>query len=66
MRAPPRRWETGPVAEADCGGSSRFDDHPVDLGRFIAAVSGGDLPAARAMIPYSLQDRWPSATLAGC
>jgi pimeloyl-ACP methyl ester carboxylesterase len=40
----------------DCGLSSRFDDHPVDVGRLIAAVSRGDIPAARAMIPYSLQD----------
>ena len=40
----------------DCGLSTRFDDHPVDMGRFIAAVSGGDIPAARAMVPYSLQD----------
>jgi pimeloyl-ACP methyl ester carboxylesterase len=40
----------------DCGLSSRFDDHPVDMGRLIAAVSGGDIHAARAMIPYSLQD----------
>jgi pimeloyl-ACP methyl ester carboxylesterase len=40
----------------DCGLSSRFDDHPVDMGQFIAAVSGGDIPAAQVMIPYSLQD----------
>jgi pimeloyl-ACP methyl ester carboxylesterase len=40
----------------DCGLSSRFEDHPVDMDRFVAAVSGGDIPAARAMIPYSLQD----------
>jgi pimeloyl-ACP methyl ester carboxylesterase len=40
----------------DCGLSSRFDDHPVDVGRFIAAVRGGDLPAAQAMVPYSLGD----------
>ncbi len=40
----------------DCGLSSRFDDHPVDMGRLIATVSSGDIPAARAMIPYSLQD----------
>jgi pimeloyl-ACP methyl ester carboxylesterase len=32
----------------DCGLSTRFDDHPVD--------SRADLPAARAMLPYSLQD----------
>jgi pimeloyl-ACP methyl ester carboxylesterase len=40
----------------DCGLSTRFDDHPVDVGRFIAAVRSGDIPAARAMVPYSLHD----------
>jgi pimeloyl-ACP methyl ester carboxylesterase len=40
----------------DCGLSSRFDDYPVDLGRLIAAVSRGDIAAARAMVPYSLRD----------
>ncbi|MFD8423083.1 alpha/beta fold hydrolase [Streptomyces sp. NPDC059466] len=40
----------------DCGLSTRFDDHPVDMGRFIGAVSSGDLPTARAMVPYTLQD----------
>ena len=40
----------------DCGLSTKFDDHPVDMGRFIAAVSSGDLSSARAMVPYTLQD----------
>lgn len=40
----------------DCGLSTRFDDHPVDAGRLIAAVSQGDTAAAQAMIPYSLRD----------
>jgi pimeloyl-ACP methyl ester carboxylesterase len=40
----------------DCGLSTTFDDHPVDVGRLIAAVSRGDIAAARAMLPYSLQD----------
>ncbi|MFF7469664.1 alpha/beta fold hydrolase [Streptomyces sp. NPDC008092] len=40
----------------DCGLSSRFDDHPVDVGRFVAAVSSGDVPAAVAMVPYGLRD----------
>ncbi|MYV45572.1 alpha/beta hydrolase [Streptomyces sp. SID2888] len=40
----------------DCGLSTTFDDHPVDMGAFIAAVSSGDLPAALAMIPYRLLD----------
>lgn len=40
----------------DCGLSTRFDDRPVDLGAFIAAVSTGDLAAAQAMAPYSLRD----------
>jgi pimeloyl-ACP methyl ester carboxylesterase len=40
----------------DCGLSTRFDDHPVDIGQFIAAVRSGDIPAAQAMVPYSLGD----------
>ena len=40
----------------DCGLSTRFDDRPVDVGRFVAAVRSGDIPAARAMVPYSLGD----------
>ncbi|MBO1334522.1 alpha/beta fold hydrolase [Streptomyces sp. VRA16 Mangrove soil] len=40
----------------DCGLSTKFDEHPVDMGRFIAAVSTGDVPAARAMVPYTLRD----------
>ncbi|WP_433890506.1 alpha/beta fold hydrolase [Streptomyces sp. CA-111067] len=40
----------------DCGLSTRFDDRPVDIGEFIAAVSSGDIPAALAMIPYRLLD----------
>ncbi len=40
----------------DCGLSTKFNDHPVDLGAFIAAVSSGDIPAAQAMAPYSLRD----------
>ena len=40
----------------DSGLSTRFDQHPVDVGQFIAAVRGGDLDAARAMVPYSLRD----------
>ncbi|MFC9975760.1 alpha/beta fold hydrolase [Spirillospora sp. NPDC127200] len=40
----------------DCGLSTRFDGHPVDMGRFIAAVSSGDVPSALAMVPYGLRD----------
>ncbi|MEU9024294.1 alpha/beta hydrolase [Actinomadura sp. NPDC048394] len=40
----------------DCGLSTRFDDHPVDMGGFIDAVSSGDLASAIAMVPYRLQD----------
>ncbi|MFB7630303.1 alpha/beta fold hydrolase [Streptomyces sp. NPDC056149] len=40
----------------DCGLSTTFDDRPVDVGRFIAAVGSGDLAAARAMVPYTLAD----------
>ncbi|MZD07240.1 alpha/beta fold hydrolase [Streptomyces sp. SID5785] len=40
----------------DCGLSTGFDAHPVDMGEFIAAVSSGDLEAAIAMVPYRLTD----------
>lgn len=40
----------------DCGLSTKFDDHPVDMGRFISAVSSGDISSALAMVPYTLQD----------
>ncbi len=40
----------------DSGLSSKFDDRPVDVGRFVAAVRAGDIAAAHAMVPYSLQD----------
>jgi pimeloyl-ACP methyl ester carboxylesterase len=40
----------------DSGLSTKFDDHPVDMGAFIAAVRSGDIAAAQAMAPYSLQD----------
>ncbi|MFF4244853.1 alpha/beta fold hydrolase [Streptomyces sp. NPDC001822] len=40
----------------DSGLSTKFHDHPVDTREFIAAVSSGDIPAARAMAPYGLHD----------
>ncbi|OIJ65384.1 alpha/beta fold hydrolase [Streptomyces mangrovisoli] len=40
----------------DTGLSTRFDDHPVDVGRFVAAVTSGDLATAVAMVPYRLED----------
>jgi pimeloyl-ACP methyl ester carboxylesterase len=40
----------------DCGLSTKFDDRPVDIGAFIAAVRNGDIAAAQAMAPYSLGD----------
>ena len=40
----------------DCGLSTKLDDHPVDLGAFIAAVTSGDTDRALAMAPYSLRD----------
>ncbi|WP_329579212.1 alpha/beta fold hydrolase [Streptomyces sp. NBC_01361] len=40
----------------DCGLSTKFDEHPVDMGRFIAAVSSGDIASALAMVPYALMD----------
>lgn len=40
----------------DGGLSTRWDEHPVDMGAFIAAVGSGDIPAAQRMIPYRLSD----------
>src|SRR4051794_5131433 len=40
----------------DCGLSTKFDDHPVDLMDLITAVTSGDLDRALAMAPYSLRD----------
>jgi len=40
----------------DCGMSTKMDEHPLDLGEFIAAVTSGDLDRAFAMAPYSLRD----------
>ncbi|MGW3088440.1 alpha/beta fold hydrolase [Streptomyces sp. NPDC001108] len=40
----------------DCGLSTRFDDRPVDMARFVRTVSAGDIPEALAMAPYSAQD----------
>ncbi|MFF9347046.1 alpha/beta fold hydrolase [Streptomyces sp. NPDC014734] len=40
----------------DCGLSTKFDDHPVDIGRFVEAVTSGDISSALSMVPYTLQD----------
>ncbi|MFD7493600.1 alpha/beta fold hydrolase [Streptomyces sp. NPDC059832] len=40
----------------DCGLSTKFDDHPVDVGRFTDTVSSGDVASALAMVPYTLKD----------
>ncbi len=40
----------------DCGMSTKMDEHPLDLGEFIAAVTSGDLDRAFSMAPYSLRD----------
>lgn len=40
----------------DCGLSTKFEDHPVDMGEFIATLRSGDIPAALAMAPYRLTD----------
>ena len=40
----------------DCGLSTKLDEHPVDLGDFITAVTSGDFDRALAMAPYSLRD----------
>ncbi|MCX4734333.1 alpha/beta fold hydrolase [Streptomyces sp. NBC_01363] len=40
----------------DCGLSTKFDDHPVDMGLFTDTVSSGDVASALAMVPYTLTD----------
>ncbi|MFE7468084.1 alpha/beta fold hydrolase [Streptomyces sp. NPDC057499] len=40
----------------DSGLSTRFDDRPVDMARFVETVGSGDIRAALAMAPYSAQD----------
>ncbi|MFF7329758.1 alpha/beta fold hydrolase [Streptomyces sp. NPDC008150] len=40
----------------DSGLSTKFDEHPVDVGRFVATVRAGDINAALAMAPYTLRD----------
>jgi pimeloyl-ACP methyl ester carboxylesterase len=40
----------------DSGLSTKFDDRPVDIGAFMAAVRSGDIAAAQSMAPYSLGD----------
>jgi pimeloyl-ACP methyl ester carboxylesterase len=40
----------------DCGLSTKLDEHPLQLGDFIAAVTSGDVDRALAMAPYSLRD----------
>jgi pimeloyl-ACP methyl ester carboxylesterase len=40
----------------DCGLSTAFDDHPVEMGQFIKAVTKGDLVTARSLTPYTLKD----------
>jgi pimeloyl-ACP methyl ester carboxylesterase len=40
----------------DSGLSTKFDDRPVDIAAFTAAVRSGDIAAAQAMAPYSLRD----------
>ncbi|MFJ3929441.1 alpha/beta fold hydrolase [Streptomyces sp. NPDC090029] len=40
----------------DCGLSTRFGEHPVDMDGLVAAVTSGDLPSAQAMVPYRLLD----------
>jgi pimeloyl-ACP methyl ester carboxylesterase len=39
-----------------CRLSTKLDEHPLNLGDFIAAVTSGDLDRALAMAPYSLCD----------
>src|SRR5690242_9799836 len=40
----------------DCGLSTTFDEHPLDLHDFVTAVTRGELDRALAMAPYSLRD----------
>ena len=40
----------------DCGLSTKWDEHPVNLMDFIGAVTSGDFDRAIAMAPYSLRD----------
>ncbi|MCX3059218.1 alpha/beta fold hydrolase [Streptomyces beihaiensis] len=40
----------------DCGLSTKFHDHPLDMGRLIEALGAGDASAALAMVPYGLRD----------
>ena len=40
----------------DCGLSTKFDGHPVELMEFISAVTSGDRERALTMAPYSLTD----------
>src|SRR5689334_5035658 len=40
----------------DCGLSTKLDEHPVQLGEFITALTSGDVDRARSMAPYSMRD----------
>ncbi|MDH6138073.1 pimeloyl-ACP methyl ester carboxylesterase [Kitasatospora sp. GP30] len=40
----------------DCGLSTRFDEHPVDVGQFMALVGAGEIAAASALVPYTIQE----------
>jgi pimeloyl-ACP methyl ester carboxylesterase len=40
----------------DCGLSTKWEHHPLDLTAFIAAVSTGDIASAVEMAPYTLAD----------
>jgi len=40
----------------DCGLSTKFDEHPIDMSRFLAAVTTGDIETVRRLAPYSLLD----------
>jgi len=40
----------------DCGLSTKLEEHPLNLGDFIAALTSGDVARALTMAPYSLLD----------
>lgn len=40
----------------DCGLSTKWDDNPIDMADFVAALMAGEFDRARAMAPYTLRD----------
>jgi pimeloyl-ACP methyl ester carboxylesterase len=40
----------------DAGLSTRFDEHPVDIPKFMGMLMAGEIAAAAALVPYTIQD----------